>query len=48
MTSPSGMTTWQLFREPLFITLARTIVIELIAHTALHLRGRPSFYNGLG
>jgi uncharacterized membrane protein len=24
------------------------IVIELIAHTALHLRGRPSFYNGLG
>jgi hypothetical protein len=24
------------------------ITIELIAHAALHLRGRPSFYNGLG
>lgn len=35
-----------------FLTLATAgiafIVIELIAHTALHLRGRPSFYNGLG
>lgn len=24
------------------------IVIELVAHAALHLRGRPSFYNGRG
>ena len=24
------------------------VTIELIAHAALHLRGRPSFYNGLG
>jgi hypothetical protein len=24
------------------------IVIELIAHGVLHLRGRPSFYNGRG
>ena len=24
------------------------VVIELIAHGALHLRGRPSFYNGRG
>ena len=24
------------------------VAIELIAHTALHLRGRPSFYNGRG
>ena len=24
------------------------VAIELVAHGALHLRGRPSFYNGLG
>jgi fatty acid desaturase len=24
------------------------VAIELVAHAALHLRGRPSFYNGLG
>lgn len=24
------------------------IAIELVAHAGLHLRGRPSFYNGLG
>jgi hypothetical protein len=27
---------------------ASFVVIELVAHTALHLRGRPSFYNGMG
>jgi fatty acid desaturase len=24
------------------------VAIELVAHAGLHLRGRPSFYNGLG
>lgn len=24
------------------------VVIELVAHAALHMRGRPSFYDGLG
>jgi fatty acid desaturase len=24
------------------------VAIELVAHGVLHLRGRPSFYNGLG
>lgn len=27
---------------------AAFVAIELVAHAALHLRGRPSFYNGLG
>lgn len=40
-------------RPPLFwLTWATAglafVGIELVAHAALHLRGRPSFYNGLG
>jgi hypothetical protein len=27
---------------------AAFVAIELVAHAGLHVRGRPSFYNGLG
>jgi len=48
------LTAKALFDHPRLFSLtwatagAAFIGIELVAHAALHLRGRPSFYNGLG
>jgi len=54
LATGAQLTARALFSPPILFWLTWAIAgvvfvgIELVAHAALHLRGRPSFYNGLG